>query len=149
MKVLHCNLNGWERRAIASQDYLALAGELGWRQHSRPRLHHRLTLRSPSGALGMGVATQVTRRVVVTTPLMVTLSLASEPEPPHLPGTLTSTSILSYGVDQGKHAVEEIRRLEHRMDDFAHVQTEMQASIDSQINMMHDLFSHFEINPDA
>jgi hypothetical protein len=87
--------------------------------------------------------------VVVTTPLMVTPSLASEPEPPHLPGTLTSTSILSYGVDQGKHAVEEIRRLEHRMDDFAHVQTEMQASIDSQINMMHDLFSHFEINPDA
>jgi hypothetical protein len=31
------------------------------------------------------------------------------------------------------------------MDDFAHVQTEMQASIDSQTNMMHDLFSHFEI----
>jgi hypothetical protein len=35
------------------------------------------------------------------------------------------------------------------MDDFAHMQTEMQASIDSQTSMMHDLFSHFEINPDA
>jgi hypothetical protein len=35
------------------------------------------------------------------------------------------------------------------MDDFAHVQTEMQANIDSQISMMHDLFGHFEINPDA
>jgi hypothetical protein len=29
------------------------------------------------------------------------------------------------------------------------VQTEMQASIDSQTIMMHNLFSHFEINPDA
>jgi hypothetical protein len=35
------------------------------------------------------------------------------------------------------------------MDDFAHVQTEMQASIDSQNYMMHDLFGHFGINPDA
>jgi hypothetical protein len=41
-------------------------------QHSRPRLHHRLTLRGPSGTLGMGVATQVTMRVVVITPLKVT-----------------------------------------------------------------------------
>jgi hypothetical protein len=56
-------------------------GELAWRQHNRPRLHHRLTLRSPSGTLGMGV--------VVITPLKVTPSLASEPEPPPLPGTLT------------------------------------------------------------
>jgi hypothetical protein len=39
--------------------------------------------------------------------------------------------------------------LERRMDDFATVQTEMQASIDSQTNMMHDLFGHFWINPDA
>jgi hypothetical protein len=45
--------------------------------------------------------------------------------------------------------MEGIGRLEHRMDDFAHVQTEMQASIDSQTNMMHDLFGHFGINPDA
>jgi hypothetical protein len=35
------------------------------------------------------------------------------------------------------------------MDDFAHVQIEMQASIDSQTSMMHDLLSHFGINPDA
>jgi hypothetical protein len=45
--------------------------------------------------------------------------------------------------------VEGIRRLVHRMDDFAHVQTEMHASIDSQTSMMHDLFGHFGINPDA
>jgi hypothetical protein len=29
------------------------------------------------------------------------------------------------------------------------VQTEMQASINSQTSMMHDLFGHFGINPDA
>jgi hypothetical protein len=28
------------------------------------------------------------------------------------------------------------------MDDFAHVQTEMQASIDSQTSMIDDLFGH-------
>jgi hypothetical protein len=67
--------------------------ELVWRQHSRPRLHHRLTLRRPSGTLGMGVATQVTMRVIITTPLTVTLSLASEPEPPPLLGTLTGTPL--------------------------------------------------------
>jgi hypothetical protein len=35
------------------------------------------------------------------------------------------------------------------MDDFAHVQMEMQASIDSHTSMMHDLFDHFGFNPDA
>jgi hypothetical protein len=35
------------------------------------------------------------------------------------------------------------------MDDFAHVQTELQASIDWQTSMMHDLFGQFGINPDA
>jgi hypothetical protein len=35
------------------------------------------------------------------------------------------------------------------MDDFAHVQMEMQPSIDSQTSMMHDLFGRIEINPDA
>jgi hypothetical protein len=35
------------------------------------------------------------------------------------------------------------------MDDFAHMQTEMQDSIDSYDSMMHDLFGHFGINPDA
>jgi hypothetical protein len=72
---------------MASQDHLALAGELIWRRHSRPRLHYRLTIMSPSGTLGMGVATQVTMRVVVTTPLMITLSLAFEP------GTLNGTPL--------------------------------------------------------
>jgi hypothetical protein len=50
---------------------------------------------SPSGTLGMGVATRVTMRVVVITPLKGTLSLAFEPEPPHLPGTLTGTLLWS------------------------------------------------------
>jgi hypothetical protein len=91
VKVLHYSLIGWERHATASQDRLALAGELVWRQHSRPGLHRRLTLRSPNGTLGMGVATRVTMRVVVTTTLTVTPSLASEPESSPLPGTLTGT----------------------------------------------------------
>jgi hypothetical protein len=82
VKVLHCSLIGWERCTKASQDHLTLTGELVWRQRSRPQLHHMLTLRSPSGTLGMGVASRVTMRVVVTTPLMVAPSLASEPKPP-------------------------------------------------------------------
>jgi hypothetical protein len=45
--------------------------------------------------------------------------------------------------------MEGIGRLERRMDDFAHKQTEMQASINSQTSMMHDLFGHFGINFDA
>jgi hypothetical protein len=56
---------------------------------------------------------------------------------------------LSYGVDQVECMTEGIGRLERRMDEFAHVQTKMQPSIDSQISMMHDLFGHFRINPDA
>jgi hypothetical protein len=99
--------------------------------------------------MGMGVATWVTMRVVVITPLKVTLSLAFEPEPPPLLGTLTGTLLWSGTFDQAEHMVEGIGQLERRMDDFAHMQTEMQASIDSQTSMMHDLFSHFRINPDA
>jgi hypothetical protein len=45
--------------------------------------------------------------------------------------------------------MEGIRRLEQRMDDFATVQTKMQASIDLHTSMMQDLFGHFGINPDA
>jgi hypothetical protein len=56
---------------------------------------------------------------------------------------------ISYGVDQAEHTVEGIGQLEHQMDDFAHVETEMQASIDSQTITMHDPFGHFGINPDA
>jgi hypothetical protein len=60
-----------------------------------------------------------------------------------------SERYVSYGVDQAELMVERIGRLKRWMDDFAHVQTEMQASIDSQTNMMHDLFSHFGINTGA
>jgi hypothetical protein len=81
VKVLHYSLIERERRATASQDYLVLTGEVAWRQYNRPQLHCKLTLRSPSGTLGMGVATRVIMRVVVTTPLTVTLSLSSEPKP--------------------------------------------------------------------
>jgi hypothetical protein len=63
--------------------------------------------------------------------------------------TSASARYASYGVDQAERIVEGIRWLEQRMDDFAHMQTEMQASIDSQTSMMHDLFGHFGINPDA
>jgi hypothetical protein len=97
--------------------------------HSMTRLHRRLNLRSPNGTLGMRVATRVTTRAVVNTTLMVTPGQASEPEPPP--------------------PLEGIGRLERQMDDFATVQMEMQASIDSQTSMMHDLFGHFGINPDA
>jgi hypothetical protein len=55
---------------------------------------------------------------------------------------------VSYGVDQAERAVEGIEQLERRKDDFAHVQMEMQVSIDSQTSMMHGLFDHFGINPD-
>jgi hypothetical protein len=95
VKVLHCSLIGWERHTIASQDCLTLAGELIRRQHNRLWLHRRLTLRSPSGTLGMRVATQVPMRVVVTTALTVTSSLASETELPSLSGTLTGTLLWS------------------------------------------------------
>jgi hypothetical protein len=56
---------------------------------------------------------------------------------------------VSYGVDQDERVMEGIGQLEQWMDDFAHMQIEMQASIDSQTSMMHDLFCHFGINPDA
>jgi hypothetical protein len=56
---------------------------------------------------------------------------------------------VSYRVDQAERTVEGIGRLERRMDDFAHMQTEMEASIDSHNNMMHDLFGHFRINPNT
>jgi hypothetical protein len=95
VKVLHYSLIEWERRTTASPDYLALVGELAWRQHDRARLHHRLALRSPSGTLGMGLATRVTTMVVFSTSLMITPSLASETEPPSLLGTLTGMLLWS------------------------------------------------------
>jgi hypothetical protein len=56
---------------------------------------------------------------------------------------------VSLWVDQAERATEGIGRLEHQMDDFAHMQTWMQASIDSQTSMIHNLFGHFGINPDG
>jgi hypothetical protein len=53
------------------------------------------------------------------------------------------------GLLVGENSTEGIGQLERRMDDFAIVQMEIQASIDSQTSMMHDLFGHFGINPDA
>jgi hypothetical protein len=43
---------------------------------------------------------------------------------------------INYGVDQAERAVEWIGRLEHRMDNFAHMQTEMQAPIDPSLNLV-------------
>jgi hypothetical protein len=87
-------------------------------------------------------------RVIVTTPLKVTLSLAFKLEPPprsaSYPDWYTPLErYVSYGVDQDERVMKGIRRLKRQMDDFAHVQTEMQASIDSHTSMMYDLFGHF------
>jgi hypothetical protein len=64
-------------------------------QHNRSQLHRMLTLNCPSGTLGMGVATRVTMRVVVITPLKITPILASKLEPPPLSGTLTGMLLFS------------------------------------------------------
>jgi hypothetical protein len=96
VKVLYCSLIRWERQAKLHR----------MTTHSRQSLHggstagHDYTAGSRSGALVghwvcMGVATWVTMRVVVTTPLTVTLSLASELEPPLVPGTPTGTLLWS------------------------------------------------------
>jgi hypothetical protein len=50
---------------------------------------------SSNGTLGMGLATRVTMRAVVTIPLTVIPRLDSEPEPLPLPGTLTGTLLWS------------------------------------------------------
>jgi hypothetical protein len=55
----------------------------------------------------------------------------------------------SSGLLVGENSMKGIGQLERRMDDFATMQMEMQASIDSQTSMMHDIFGHFRINPDA
>jgi hypothetical protein len=56
-----------------------------------------------------GVATWVTMRVI-TTPITLTPSLAFEPEPPPLLGTLTGMleQYVSYGVDQVERTMEGI-----------------------------------------
>jgi hypothetical protein len=116
VKVLHCSLIRWERHAIASHDHLALTGELIWRLWDT------------------GVATQVTRRVVVTTPLTVTRSLASESEPSPLLGTLTGTLLWSSMSIMG----------------LTRLSVWWKGSDDSSDRwMMHYLFGHFGVNLDA
>jgi hypothetical protein len=39
--------------------------------------------------------------------------------------------------------------IDNRMDEFERVQTEIYVSIDSQTSMLHSLFDHFGIDPDA
>jgi hypothetical protein len=61
----------------------------------------------------MGVATQVTMRVIVTTPLKVTLSLAFELEPPprfarYRDWYTLLERYVSYWVDQDERAMEGI-----------------------------------------
>jgi hypothetical protein len=149
VKVLHCNLIRWERHATASEDHLALSGKLTWRQHIRPRLHRMLTFRSPSRTLGMRVATRVPMRVVIT-PLKVTPSLASESEPPPLPGTLTGTLCWSGTSVMG------LTKLSTRWkgsDDSSigwmtlHTCKWICKHPSTQTSMMHDLFGHFGIIP--
>jgi hypothetical protein len=48
-----------------------------------------------------------------------------------------------------QHAVGGIGRVEHRLDEFEHMQKEMHASIDSQTSMLHNIFDHFGIDPNA
>jgi hypothetical protein len=68
-------------------------GELVWRQHNRPRLHHRLT--EPQWDTGYGGGYSGHHEGGSYYPLTVTPSLASELEPPPLPGTLTGTPLWS------------------------------------------------------
>jgi hypothetical protein len=56
---------------------------------------------------------------------------------------------LSYGVDQAQHAVEGIGWVEHKLDEFKHMQMKMHTSIDSQTSMLHIIFDHFGIDPNA
>jgi hypothetical protein len=52
-------------------------------------------------------------------------------------------------VHQAERAVTGIGRIESRMDEFKPVQTDIHAPIDSQTGMLHSLFDHFGIDPDA
>jgi hypothetical protein len=72
-------------------------------------------------------------RVEVTTPLTVTPSLASWPSAPtrYSDWYAPLERYVSYGADQAERVVEGIGRLEPWVDDFAHVQMEVQDSINS------------------
>jgi hypothetical protein len=98
----------------------------------------------------MVVATWVTMRVVVATPLTVTSSLASEPKPLSLLVTLTSMLLWSGTSVMG---LARLSMWWKGSDDSSNISYAVgraeQASIDSPTSVMHDLFSYFRINPDA
>jgi hypothetical protein len=52
-------------------------------------------------------------------------------------------------VDQEEHAVEGIGQIESRIDEFERVLMEIHTSIYTQADMLHNLFYHFGIDPDA
>jgi hypothetical protein len=56
---------------------------------------------------------------------------------------------ISYGVDQAEPVVEGIGWSKSGMDEFENVQTDIHMSIDSQSSMLHNLFDHFGIDPNA
>jgi hypothetical protein len=85
-----CYSTNWRTCTIASQDHHALAEVLGGKKQDRLPL-------SPSGILGMGVAFQCIRRVVVHTILTVLLGQATEPKPLPLPSS-THGTIPSRGI---------------------------------------------------
>jgi hypothetical protein len=45
--------------------------------------------------------------------------------------------------------VEGIRRIEHTMEGYGHAQAMLRSSIDSQNDIINNLFSHHDIEPDA
>jgi hypothetical protein len=52
-------------------------------------------------------------------------------------------------VDQAECAVEGIREIESRIDEFGRMQMEIYVPIDSQTGMLHNLFDQFGIDLDA
>jgi hypothetical protein len=79
--------------------------------------------------------------------------------PSHRAGTSTSAefpywyypleSYINSRVDQAECTVEGIGRIKSRMDEFKHMQPEIPMPINSQTGMLHNLFDHFSIDPDA
>jgi hypothetical protein len=52
-------------------------------------------------------------------------------------------------VDQVESTVEEIRRIDSKMDEFKHMQMDIHTPINSWTGMLHNLFDHFGIDLDA
>ena len=56
---------------------------------------------------------------------------------------------MSYVVDQAERAVEGVGRIDQRMEEHAHIQTDLRSSIDSQTEALHSLFRHLGFDPNA